>query len=84
MQGAQFLLGAARALEQVAQVAGHAGALVRVAQKAAVDQRLLEMLEKAQQLGLVGRPAVAGMQVLGLGLGLGGVPFVTDDQDRLR
>src|SRR6266478_5019853 len=51
VQRAQFLLGALGALKQVAQIAGHAGALVGVAQKAAQNERLLEMIEEAQQLG---------------------------------
>src|SRR5258707_13689374 len=48
VQGAQLLLGAEGALEEVAQVARHARALVGVAQKPALAQRFLEMLEKAQ------------------------------------
>src|SRR6266851_10257994 len=80
MQGAQLLLGAEGALKQVAQVARHARSLVRVAQKAAQVERLLEMREKAQQLGLVSRAAVAGMEELGARLGLRGEPFVADDQ----
>ncbi len=69
MQGAQFLLGADGALKQVAQIARHARALVGLAQKAALVERLLEMLEKAQEFRLVGGPAVAGMEDLGPGLG---------------
>src|SRR3982074_1185308 len=84
VQGAQFLLGALGALKQVAQIAGHAGALVGVAQKAAQNERLLEMIEEAQQLGLLGRAAVAGVQELGGGLGLGDEPLIADEQDRLR
>src|SRR6266702_1912573 len=74
VQGAQLLLGAEGALKQVAQIARHARPLVGVAQEPALAQRLLEMLEKAQELGLVGRPAVAGMEGLGLGLGPRGKP----------
>src|SRR5712691_8614792 len=47
VQGAQLLLGAKRALKQIAQIAGHARALVGVAQEPALAQRLLEMLEEA-------------------------------------
>src|SRR5579864_1370423 len=53
VQGAQLLLGTSGALKQVAQVARHARALVGVAQEAALVERLLEMLEKAQELRLV-------------------------------
>jgi hypothetical protein len=61
VEGAQLLLGALGALKQIAQIAGHARPLIGVTQKPAQDERLLEMIEEAQELGLVGRAAVAGM-----------------------
>ena len=65
MQCAQFLLGAPRALEQVSQVAGHARALVRVAQKPAINERLLEMVEEPQELGFGRGAAMAAMHGFG-------------------
>src|SRR5487761_1616613 len=54
MERAQLLRGRVGALEEIAQVADHAGPLVLAAQEAAAVELLLEMAEEAQQL-LLGR-----------------------------
>ena len=59
MQGAQFLLGALRALKQAAQMADHVRAAFPMAQKAASDQLFFEMGEEIEQFFLDRRPAAA-------------------------
>src|SRR5215471_21676899 len=83
VQGAQFLLGALRALEEAAQVAHHARSAFAVAQKAVADQLLLEMLEKVQQLRFRRRPATAAPQSFGRRCRTRSEPLVADDQHRL-
>ena len=65
MQGAQFLLGALRALKKAAQVADHARTALAIAQKAVADQLLLQMIEEVEELRLGRRPAAAAAQNLG-------------------
>src|SRR5215471_11043071 len=85
VQGAQFLLGALRALEEAAQVADHAWATLAVAQKTVADQLLLEVLEEVQQLRFRRRPAAAAAQSFGMRRRRArSEPLVADDQHRLR
>src|SRR5207248_7764552 len=83
VQGAQFLLGALRALKKAAQVADHARTALAIAQKAVADQLFFEMLEKIEQLRLGRRPAAAAAQNLGRRGHAKCEPLVADDQDGL-
>src|SRR5207237_10356154 len=80
VQGAQFLLGALRALKQAAQVADHARAALAIAQKAVADQLLLEMLEEVEELRLGRWPAAAAAQNLGRRGHARREPLIADDQ----
>src|SRR3984893_10920448 len=84
VQGAQLLSGQLRALEEVAQIADHAGALVLGTQEAAAVELLLEMAEEAHELLLGGRLGMAGDELLGRRVVARGEPLVAHQQHRLR
>ena len=50
MQGAQFLLGALRALKQAAEVADHMRPRFAIAQKAVFFERFFEMVKEIERL----------------------------------
>src|SRR6516165_2055811 len=83
VQGAQFLLGALRALEQAAQVAHHARPAFAIAQKAVFFELLFEMVEEIEELLLGCRPAPASAQGFGWPGRTRREPLVADDQHRL-
>src|SRR5690348_3802952 len=65
VQRAQLLLGAAGALEEIAQIAHHRGTLFRVAHEAAAIELFLEMLEEAEQMLLIRWHRMAERELLG-------------------
>ena len=83
VQGAEFLLGALRALKEAAQIADHARTALPVAQKAIPYKLLLEVFKEVEQLLLCRRPAAAAAEGFRRGRCGCGEPLIADDQHRL-
>src|SRR5471032_476091 len=84
VEGARFLLGHLRALQQGAQVEHHRWPHVLVAQEARLVERALEMVEQVLQLFLGRRPCRMQGHALHRRVVAGGRPFVGDQQHGLR
>src|SRR4029077_2990687 len=71
-------------LEQIADVAHHAGPLLLVAEEAAVDQPPLEPGKEVHELGLRRRSRRVDDELAGWRLAARLEPFITNEQNRLR